>query len=70
MNTSLDWIRQAMRDYAQTLPLSAQPPVLQCADFHVGAVARDLAELDRLKAKITTLQAEMERVGAPAQLEE
>lgn len=64
--SSLDWIKQALVDYVKMLPISAQQPVLACADFHVGSVARDLGELDSLKAKIGILQDEMERVGAAA----
>lgn len=70
MKTSIDWIKQALLDFSKTLPLSAQHPTLACAEYHVGAVERDLAELSELKKKLETLQAEMERVGAPAQTED
>lgn len=66
MNTSLDWIKQALLDYAKTLPLSAQQPTLACADFHVSAVERDLAQLVEVRRKFEALQAEMESIGAPA----
>lgn len=66
MKTSIDWIKQALVDFAKSLPPSAQGPVLSCADYHVAAVERDLAQLAEVKQKFETLQADMERVGAPA----
>ncbi len=69
MKTSIDWIKQALLDYAKTLPPSAQQPVLACADFHARAVEKDLSELSDLRAKFQALTEQMERVGAPAELE-
>jgi hypothetical protein len=69
VKTSIDWIKQALLDYAKTLPPSAQQPVLACADFHVRAVETDLTDLAGLRAKFQTLTEQMERVGAPAECE-
>jgi alpha-ketoglutarate-dependent taurine dioxygenase len=68
MKSSIDWIKQALLDYAKTLPPSAQQPVLACADFHVRAVEKDQADLAELRAKFQTLTEQMERVGASAEL--
>jgi hypothetical protein len=69
MKTSLDWTKQALLDYADTLPKSAQQPVLACADYHVRAIEKDLAELASLKQKIASLESQMDNIGAPAGLE-
>jgi hypothetical protein len=69
MKSSIEWLKQALTDYARMLPPSAQQPVLTCADFHIRAVEKDLADLADLRAKFQTLTEQMDRVGAPAECE-
>lgn len=69
MKTSIEWLKQALLDYAKSLPPSAQQPVLSCADYHIRAVEKDQADLAELRSKFQTLTEQMDRIGAPAELE-